>query len=76
MLPQDYFDAAVKLSGKNFRIEESISGYYRLLCDEDIIHDDSACEDVYELDSALWMFAEHIFEIYTNAEWSNGRSRF
>ena len=68
--PQEYFDKAVAMSGKNFYYEESLSGYYRLFLDEDIIHDDSAYEDVYELDSALYFFANLIYEEYTNAEWN------
>lgn len=29
-----------------YEVEESISGYYRLVRDEEIIIDDSACDDV------------------------------
>lgn len=40
------FEDVVKATGKNFECEQSISGYYRLVCDGKIILDDSACEDV------------------------------
>lgn len=40
------FDAVVAATGKNFTCEQTNSGYYRLTCDDDIILDDSACEDV------------------------------
>ena len=35
-----------RLEKLGYTVEKSVSGYYRLLRDETIIHDDSACEDV------------------------------
>lgn len=43
-----------------YEVEKTISGYYRLVRDEEIIIDDSACEDVNE-DRAT---AEGYFEAY------------
>lgn len=40
------FEEVVAATGKNFTCEKTISGYYRLMCDGEIILDDSACEDV------------------------------
>lgn len=40
------FEQVVKATGKNFTCEQSASGYYRLVCDGEVILDDSACEDV------------------------------
>lgn len=45
-----------------YEIERTLSGYYRLLCDDEIIHDDPAFEDVNELESAYYFFAELIKE--------------
>lgn len=36
----------VKATGRNFEIEKTISGYYRLMLDGEPYHDDSACEDL------------------------------
>lgn len=46
------FEQIVKATGKNFTCEETISGYYRLMCDGKIILDDSACEYVQDEESA------------------------
>ena len=40
------FEEVVAATGKNFTCEQAISVYYRLMCDDEIILDDSACEDV------------------------------
>lgn len=42
------FMKIVRATEKNFRIEKSISGYYRLMLDGEPIIDDSACEDMNE----------------------------
>lgn len=42
------FSEIVKATGKAFRIEKSISGYYRLMLGDEPYFDDSACEDVNE----------------------------
>lgn len=66
---EEQFNEAVKSSGLKYDLNQSISGYYRLVVynndtceDYDIIHDDSACEDVYDKDSALALFTEIIRE--------------
>ena len=42
------FMNVVRATKKNFRINYSISGYYRLMLDGEPIIDDSACEDMNE----------------------------
>lgn len=60
---KEQFEAVVKATGKDFYCEETISGYYRLMCDEDIVLDDSACEDVNEdEDTALAFFTGYLLE--------------
>ena len=54
------FEQIVKATGKNFTCEETISGYYRLMCDNKIILDDSACEDVQDEESAKAFFSEYL----------------
>lgn len=54
------FEQIVKATGKNFTCEETISGYYRLMCDNKIILDDSACEDVQDEESAKVFFSEYL----------------
>lgn len=45
------------------RMEQSMSGYWRLIGSEDeLLHDDSACEDVYDEVGAAYIFAEMIKE--------------
>lgn len=67
---QEEFDRAVAASKKNFTYEQAKGGHYRLLCDDEIILDDSACEDMYDLDSALYTFTGYIFENYTELQWN------
>ena len=40
------FMNVVRATEKNFRINQSISGYYRLMLDGEPIIDDSACDDL------------------------------
>lgn len=61
---QEMFNKAVENSGLNFSVKKSISGYYRLFLNDEIILDDSACEDVQDEESALYFFAEYINEYY------------
>ena len=42
------FMDVVRATEKNYRINYSISGYYRLMLDGEPIIDDSACEDLNE----------------------------
>ena len=48
MEKKDYFGMVVAATGRNYHIEKSISGYYRLMLDDEPIIDDSACEDLNE----------------------------
>ncbi len=65
---EEQFKEAVKASGLKYDLNQSISGYYRLVVyngdnsDYDLVHDDSACEDVYDRDSAMALFIEIIRE--------------
>lgn len=46
-----------ELSKLGYEMEQSISGYWRLFdADGNLIHDDSACEDVYNEESAYHLF--------------------
>ena len=56
------FDEVCASSQYTWTVEQSISGYYRLLKNGDIELDDSACEDVQEEESAYSFFAEYIKE--------------
>ena len=52
------FMNVVRATEKNFRINYSISGYYRLMLDGEPIIDDSACDDTnkdYETAEAFFM---------------------
>lgn len=60
---KEQFEEVVKATGKDFRCEKTISGYYRLMCGEDIIHDDGACEDVNEdEETALAFYRSYLLE--------------
>ena len=64
---EEQFNEVVKESGLNYGLNQSISGYYRLVIYNDdnsceLIHDDPACEDVYDKESAMALFAEIIRE--------------
>lgn len=62
------FNEVVRESGVKYELNQSISGYYRLIAynegdsDYELIHDDSACEDVYDRDSAMALFIDIIRE--------------
>ena len=58
-----YFDKAVSATGKDYYIEISISGYYRLMLDGEPVFDDSAAEDVNEdRETAEAFFANYLLE--------------
>lgn len=59
---KEAFELATVNAKHSYEVEQSISGYYRLLCDGELMHDDSACEDVNEEDSAYYFFAELVKE--------------
>ena len=64
---EEQFSEAVRESGLSYEIVKSISGYYRLVLHNDdmtdtIVHDDSACEDVYDKETAMVLFKDIIRE--------------
>lgn len=59
---KEAFELAISNARHSYEVEQSISGYYRLFCDGELMHDDSACEDVNEEDSAYFFFSELIKE--------------
>ena len=57
------FSAIINATGKNFEIEKSVSGYYRLLLDGEPIIDDSACEDVNgDYETAVDYYSNYLLE--------------
>lgn len=71
---EEQFNEVVNLSGVRYGIDKSIGGHYRLVAYRDnewfngnlpgydIIHEDSACEDLYDEESAMAIFIEVIRE--------------
>ena len=47
-MSKTYFEKVVEATGKNFSIKQSISGYYRLMLDDEPYFDDSAADEVNE----------------------------
>ena len=57
------FMNVVRATEKNYRINYSISGYYRLMLDGEPIIDDSACEDTNEdYETAEAFFTRYLLE--------------
>lgn len=57
------FMSVVRATEKNFRINYSMSGYYRLMLDGEPIIDDSACEDTNEdYETAEAFFINYLME--------------
>ena len=57
------FMDVVRATEKNFRINYSISGYYRLMLDGEPIIDDSACDDLNEdYETAEAFFVRYLLE--------------
>ena len=57
------FMSVVRATEKNYRINLSISGYYRLMLDGEPIIDDSACEDTNEdYETAEAFFTNYLLE--------------
>ena len=57
------FMNVVRATEKNYRINQSISGYYRLMLDGEPIIDDSACEDLNEdYETAEAFFMQYLLE--------------
>lgn len=59
---KESFDFYAGKTSNRYEVEQSISGYYRLYCNDELIHDDSAFEDVNEEDPAYYYFSEIIKE--------------
>ena len=58
-----YFDKVVSATGKDYYIERSISGYYRLMLDGEPVFDDSATEELNEdREIAEAFFANYLLE--------------
>ena len=58
-----YFERIVSATGRNYYIERSISGYYRLMLDGEPVFDDSAAEEVNEdRETAEAFFANYLLE--------------
>lgn len=63
MEKKSFFEKIVEATGKNFTINESISGYYCLMLDGEPIIDDSACHEVNDdYDTAKEYFADYLLE--------------
>ena len=55
------------ITENGYSVEQSISGYWRLMKDGEVIYDDSACEELNEdKETAEAFFAEYIKELYNN----------
>lgn len=70
---EEQFNEVVRKSGIKYELSQAISGHYLLVAyrDEDnagclhnydIIHEDPACEDLYDRESAMAVFIEVIKE--------------
>lgn len=71
---EEQFNEVVKMSGVKYELDKSIGGHYRLIAyrdDEwfngnlpnyDIIHEDPACEDLYDKETAMALFTDVIRE--------------
>ena len=63
MEKKNIFSAIINATGKNFEIEKSVSGSYRLLLDGEPIIDDSACEDVNgDYETAVDYYSNYLLE--------------
>lgn len=56
------FMSVVRATEKNYRINYSISGYYRLMLDGEAIIDDSACEELEDYETAEAFFMRYLLE--------------
>lgn len=64
------------LKSNHFEVEKSISGYYRLLKNNKVVHDEPACDDVYEYDVAIEHFYFELtdntfYEVYLAHDWND-----
>jgi hypothetical protein len=57
-------DLEKQLLNKGYKMEKAQGGHYRLFdLAGNLVHDDSAFEDVYDYESALYFFNEYVKEI-------------
>ena len=56
------FMSVVRATEKNYRINYSISGYYRLMLDGELIIDDSSCEELEDYETAEAFFMRYLLE--------------
>lgn len=55
------------ITENGYSVDQSISGYWRLMKDGEVIYDDSACEELNEdKETAEAFFAEYLKELYNN----------
>ena len=55
------------ITENGYSVEQSISGYWRLMKDGEVIYDDSACEYLNEdKETAEAFFIEYLKELYNN----------
>ena len=56
------------LTENGYSVEQSISGYWRLMKDGEVIYDDSACNELNEdKETAEVFFADYLKELYNNS---------
>ena len=55
------------ITENGYSVEQSISGYWRLMKDGEVIYEDSACEELNEdKETAEAFFVEYLKELYNN----------
>lgn len=55
------------ITENGYSVEQSISGYWRLMKDGEVIYDDSACNELNEdKETAEAFFVEYLKELYNN----------
>lgn len=70
---EEQFNEAVRESGVKYELDQAISGHYRLVVyredrwvngcpDYDIIHEDPACKDLYDKETAMAVFTDVIIQ--------------
>lgn len=70
---EEQFNEAIRESGVKYELNQAMSGHYRLVAyrneesvgllpNYDIIHEDPACEDLYDKETAMALFTDVIRE--------------